>query len=1063
MPGAGRGAGARSRRGGQRCRVRGSARQPGRRQPRPLGRRPRDPERSVRRRRISCTAGARPQPGAAPPSCGPLGGAEEPAWLQGLRKDSSPPGPQPSALCCPQDGRLGTGRPAMRDYCPSPLKASAVPPRHTPAHSPGMDSRHSSPSGAGEGASCSEGPGGSLACPPLTCIPPQAATEETVGTHGASISGTPEVTFPGKPEPLSSAKTDPSSLENRNPMFSEKMDSKSSKQAASTSIGKEDAGPLRKAGPTFIEKTEPAVLGKGDPVASGRMDPGAPRKKDPGSLGEVDPACLSKVGQESPRRGDPTPSATVDPVYPRQEEPRYSGQKLPGSSEGAGSAPAGKADLGSLGKSDPGPSGKVDPGSSENTESAWAGKAGPGSAGMLTPGSSGKIEPASLGTGAPGGSTAGGRLLETAGPVPVGNAETVSSAKEGPPLLRAMDTATSGKGDPASVRMTKTGSAGQAAAVSLSEVGPVSLGKMDPVCSGKPEPWSPGQATPTSVGEAETVSAVGEDPASSRKVGPLSAVGNIKASSSGKVNPESSGKTDPVASVPGDPKLLGTVGPSSSVKAEAVTGGKAAPLSSEKAGPVTSGKVGPTASGKADPPTLGKVDPVSRGKAEIMPPGKADSVSSGKVAPTTLGKTDLASLVKADAVPEEKVDPLPPEKGNPVNSTKVDPRALGKAEPKSQGKAVTKPPEQEGPHSSGKAEAATPQEKPPALEKGDPGPWGKAGPVASGKVDPVALGKADSAPPRVKAEPPSLGNVAPLTLDQAEVSLPWQSDSKACGSAYPPSGAGSGADRIEPAPATNTEACSLGQKEPVAAGAQGIPGPEAEAPPPGPRTRDNFTKAPSWDASAQPPREDAGTQAGAQPCVSVAVSPMSPQDGSGGPAFSFQAAAREPSPAPKQPSRRDAGLQVSMGAAETRSVATGPMTPQAAVPLAAPPAFPEVRVRPGSVLAAVVAPPEAAEPVRDVSWDEKGMTWEVYGAAMEVEVLGMAIQKHLERQIEEHGRQGAPAPPPAARPGPGPGRAGSVRTAPPEGNAKRPPGLFRALLQSVRRPRCCSRAGPTAE
>lgn len=268
---------------------------------------------------------------------------------------------------------------------------------------------------------------------------------------------------------------------------------------------------------------------------------------------------------------------------------------------------------------------------------------------------------------------------------------------------------------------------------------------------------------------------------------------------------------------------------------------------------------------------------------------------------------------------------------------------------------------------------------------------------------------------------------------------------------------------MEPVPVPSTEVSSLGRKDLVAAGAERSPGPEAAGPPPGPRTRDNFTKAPSWEASA-PPREDAGTQAGALACVSVAVSPMSPQDGAGGPAFSFQAAPRAPSPAPRPPSRRDAGLQVSLGAAETRSVATGPMTPQAAAPPAAPPAFPEVRVRPGSALAAAVAPQEAAEPVRDVSWDEKGMTWEVYGAAMEVEVLGMAIQKHLERQIEEHGRQGAPAPPPpppAARPGPG--RAGSVRAAPPEGPAKRPPGLFRALLQSVRRPRCCSRAGPTAE
>lgn len=329
----------------------------------------------------------------------------------------------------------------------------------------------------------------------------------------------------------------------------------------------------------------------------------------------------------------------------------------------------------------------------------------------------------------------------------------------------------------------------------------------------------------------------------------------------------------------------------------------------------------------------------------------------------------------------------------------------------------------------------------------------------------MALGKADSAPPPGKAEPPSLGNVPPLTLEQAEASWgPRKPDGKACGPASPPSGAagaGSGGARGEPAPALSTEPSGPGQKDPAAARAHGSPGPEAAAPPPGPRTRDNFTKAPSWDASAPPPREDAGTQAGAEACVSVAVSPMSPQEGAGGPAFSFQAAPRAPSPAPRPPSRRDAGLQVSLGAAEMRSVATGPMTPQAAVPSTAPPAFPEVRVRPGSVLAAAMAPPEAAEPVRDVSWDEKGMTWEVYGAAMEVEVLGMAIQKHLERQIEEHGRQGAPALPPAARQGPG--RAGSVRAAPPEGAAKRPPGLFRALLQSVRRPRCCSRAGPTAE
>ncbi|CAH2321306.1 Hypothetical predicted protein [Pelobates cultripes] len=41
-------------------------------------------------------------------------------------------------------------------------------------------------------------------------------------------------------------------------------------------------------------------------------------------------------------------------------------------------------------------------------------------------------------------------------------------------------------------------------------------------------------------------------------------------------------------------------------------------------------------------------------------------------------------------------------------------------------------------------------------------------------------------------------------------------------------------------------------------------------------------------------------------------------------------------------------------------------------------------------------------PVREVRWDEEGMTWEVYGAAVDPEVLGLAIQKHLEIQIEQN-------------------------------------------------------------
>lgn len=40
-------------------------------------------------------------------------------------------------------------------------------------------------------------------------------------------------------------------------------------------------------------------------------------------------------------------------------------------------------------------------------------------------------------------------------------------------------------------------------------------------------------------------------------------------------------------------------------------------------------------------------------------------------------------------------------------------------------------------------------------------------------------------------------------------------------------------------------------------------------------------------------------------------------------------------------------------------------------------------------------------PVKEVEWDAEGMTWEVYGAAVDPEELGLAIQKHLELQIKE--------------------------------------------------------------
>ncbi|NXF35991.1 GRIN1 protein, partial [Nyctibius bracteatus] len=202
----------------------------------------------------------------------------------------------------------------------------------------------------------------------------------------------------------------------------------------------------------------------------------------------------------------------------------------------------------------------------------------------------------------------------------------------------------------------------------------------------------------------------------------------------------------------------------------------------------------------------------------------------------------------------------------------------------------------------------------------------------------------------------------------------------------------------------------------------------------------SFEVTPPQDAGTQ----DIGTQVDSRASlVSVALSPMSPPGGDA--AFTFPK--REPGSAATphlEPSKKDAEMQVSMPV-ETRSVATGPMTPVAKSPQTS---YPEVHVK-GTVAE------EAPEPIREVSWDEKGMTWEVYGASMEVEVLGMAIQKHLEKQIEEHGRQVVMTPQST--------RTGSIKGAPHKGEAKRQPSVFRALLQNVRRPRCCSRTGPATE
>lgn len=95
--------------------------------------------------------------------------------------------------------------------------------------------------------------------------------------------------------------------------------------------------------------------------------------------------------------------------------------------------------------------------------------------------------------------------------------------------------------------------------------------------------------------------------------------------------------------------------------------------------------------------------------------------------------------------------------------------------------------------------------------------------------------------------------------------------------------------------------------------------------------------------------------------------------------------------------------------------------------------------------------------VHDVVWDEQGMTWEVYGASLDPESLGFAIQSHLQCKIKEHEKKimaqttlrksmsGAASDSPTARK-----------------SKRRQANVFRSMFQNVRRPNCCVRPPPSA-
>ncbi|KAG9275678.1 G protein-regulated inducer of neurite outgrowth 3 [Astyanax mexicanus] len=95
--------------------------------------------------------------------------------------------------------------------------------------------------------------------------------------------------------------------------------------------------------------------------------------------------------------------------------------------------------------------------------------------------------------------------------------------------------------------------------------------------------------------------------------------------------------------------------------------------------------------------------------------------------------------------------------------------------------------------------------------------------------------------------------------------------------------------------------------------------------------------------------------------------------------------------------------------------------------------------------------------VHDVVWDEQGMTWEVYGASLDPESLGFAIQSHLQCKIKEHEKKivahtslrksmsGGPTDSPSGRKG-----------------KRRQANVFRSMFQNVRRPNCCVRPPPSS-
>ncbi|XP_061490307.1 G protein-regulated inducer of neurite outgrowth 2 [Rhineura floridana] len=121
---------------------------------------------------------------------------------------------------------------------------------------------------------------------------------------------------------------------------------------------------------------------------------------------------------------------------------------------------------------------------------------------------------------------------------------------------------------------------------------------------------------------------------------------------------------------------------------------------------------------------------------------------------------------------------------------------------------------------------------------------------------------------------------------------------------------------------------------------------------------------------------------------------------------------------------------------ECKSVATSPSV----VAESCPHVFPEVNVEPEAE--------DEKSPVREVRWDDEGMTWEVHGAAVDPEVLGLAIQKHLEIQIEQFQTE----PVELSRK--------STEELPAKEEKKT---YFRTMMRCLRNPACCVRSSTAVE